>query len=257
MRTSNASPSPLPLPKRRPLLRQQFPLSIVFIILLVGFSIGTRFRWAVPAPRDPVSIFQVPPSAPTQRGTSVSAASVITAPNSNNGDAEHQRARTTRAAAIAATAPSSTEDVFMGFIGPDPALGAVLATTGPGKGKPCVDCIFVGVTTCCKTWNRTQTLLHQLFLSNDNMHIIVFDDMSDDDSKARVEALGLTVMQPPKLKNVGLTEMMNLMWRYFYARSELQTMFVVNNDIQISPYRTFEKLNRCLQSVEVRTLYIH
>ncbi len=39
--------------------------------------------------------------------------------------------------------------------------------------------------------------------------------------------------------------------RYFYARPELVSMFVVNNDLEISPYRTFEKLNKCLLSFEV------
>ena len=141
---------------------------------------------------------------------------------------------------------------FLGPVGPDPALGAVLTTTGPRKGLPCVDCIFVGVTICCKTWNRTEKLLTQLLASDDNMHIVVFDDMSEDDSKGRAEALSLAVMQPPKLKNIGLTQMMNLMWRYYYARPELQSMFVVNNDLEISPFRTFEKLNNCLQSIQVR-----
>ena len=136
-------------------------------------------------------------------------------------------------------------------MGPDPALGPVVTTTGPNKGKPCVDCIFVGVTICCKSWARTEKLLGQLLASNDNMHVVVFDDMSEDDSKARVEALGLTVMQPPKLVNFGLTKMMNLMWRYFYARPELASMFVVNNDLEISPDRTFDKLHRCLMSIEV------
>jgi hypothetical protein len=136
-------------------------------------------------------------------------------------------------------------------VGPDLALGPVLTTTGPNKGKPCVDCIFVGVTTCCKSWVRTQKLLGQLLASNDNMHIVVFDDMSEDDTKVLVEAMGLPVMQPPKLQNMGLTKMMNLMWRYFYARPELVTMFVVNNDLEISPDRTFDKLNKCLLSIEV------
>jgi hypothetical protein len=89
---------------------------------------------------------------------------------------------------------------FLGPLGPDPLLGPVLATTGPGMGKPCVDCIFVGVTTCCKTWNRTEILLKQLVQSNDNMHIVVFDDMSLDDTKDNAERLGFAVMQPPKLK---------------------------------------------------------
>ena len=150
--------------------------------------------------------------------------------------------------------PGPEEEVprFRGPFGPDPALGAVLTTTGPRKGLPCVDCIFVGVTICCKTWNRTEKLLTQLLASDDNMHIVVFDDMSEDDSKGRAEALSLAVMQPPKLKNIGLTQMMNLMWRYYYARPELQSMFVVNNDLEISPFRTFEKLNHCLRNIEVR-----
>jgi hypothetical protein len=140
---------------------------------------------------------------------------------------------------------------FKGPYGPDPALGPVLATTGPNKGQPCSDCIFVGVTTCCKSWDRTQKLLTQLLASNDNMHIMVFDDMSEDDSTARVQAMGVSVLQPPNLQNIGLTQLMNLMWRYFYARPELVSMFVVNNDLEVSPYRTFEKLNRCLQSIQV------
>jgi hypothetical protein len=104
--------------------------------------------------------------------------------------------------------------VFKGPIGPDPALGPVMTTTGPNKGHPCQDCIFVGVTTCCKTWERTEKLLRQLLATEDNLHIVVFDDMSEDDTKVRAEAMGLTVMLPPKLQNVGLTKQMNLMWRY-------------------------------------------
>jgi hypothetical protein len=146
----------------------------------------------------------------------------------------------------------SNKPKFRGPIGPDPALGAVVATTGSGKGKPCVDCILVALTTCCVSWERTEIILRQLLQSTDNVHLVVFDDMSTDDTVARVKAMGLPVVQPPKLANVGLTEMMNLVWRYFYARPELQSMFVVNNDVQISPKRTFEKMNKCLQSVEVR-----
>jgi hypothetical protein len=141
---------------------------------------------------------------------------------------------------------------FKGPFGPDPALGPVLATTGPNKGKPCVDCIFVGVTICCKSWDRTEKLLTQLLASNDNMHVVVFDDMSEDDSKLLVEDLGLLVLQPPKRQNIGLTKIMNLIWRYFYARRELQSMFVVNNDLEISPFRTFEKLDHCLMNLQVQ-----
>jgi hypothetical protein len=158
------------------------------------------------------------------------------------------------AATEATTTAGVTGDakpVFKGPIGPDPALGRVLATTGPNKGRPCVDCIGIALTTCCKSWDRTAVILDQLLRSNDNMHIIVFDDMTEDDSKQRVEAMGLTVLQPPSLKNVGLTEIMNLAWRYFYARPELASLFIVNNDIQISPDRTFEKLHNCLMRIEV------
>lgn len=153
---------------------------------------------------------------------------------------------------IATAAPTDADgaSIFKGPIGPNPALGPLLTTTGPNKGHPCVDCILVGVTTCCKTWERTEKLLRQMLATNDNLHIAVFDDMSEDDTRARAEAMGLPVIQPPRLENVGLTKMMNLMWRYFYARPELVSMFVVNNDLEISPYRTFEKLNKCLLSFE-------
>jgi hypothetical protein len=117
---------------------------------------------------------------------------------------------------IATAAPTDADGVsiFKGPIGPNPALGPLLTTTGPNKGRPCVDCILVGVTTCCKTWERTEKLLRQMLATNDNLHIAVFDDMSEDDTRARAEAMGLPVIQPPRLENVGLTKMMNLMWRY-------------------------------------------
>ena len=44
--------------------------------------------------------------------------------------------------------------------------------------------------------------------------------------------------------------------RYFYSRPELASMFVVNNDLEISPDRTFEKLNKCLLSLPVRSFGI-
>jgi hypothetical protein len=138
--------------------------------------------------------------------------------------------------------------VFMGPVGPK---GPVIASAGPNTGKVCSKCIFVAVTTCCKTWNTTRVLLSQLLASDDNIHVAVFDDISTDEGVERVRELGITVVQPESGKGVGLTELMNLAWRYYYARPELDTMMLMNNDLQISTKGTFRKLNRCLHSFEV------
>ena len=44
---------------------------------------------------------------------------------------------------------------------------------------------------------------------------------------------------------------MNLMWAYFHLRPELISMFVMNNDLQVSPFDTFTRFNRCIQSIQV------
>lgn len=44
---------------------------------------------------------------------------------------------------------------------------------------------------------------------------------------------------------------MNLMWAYFHLRPELISMFVMNNDLQVSPFGTFTRFNRCIQSIPV------
>ena len=46
---------------------------------------------------------------------------------------------------------------------------------------------------------------------------------------------------------------MNLMWAYFHLRPELISMFVMNNDLQVSPFGTFTRFNRCIQSIQVKT----
>ena len=66
-------------------------------------------------------------------------------------------------------------------------------------------CVCVQVLTCFKTWDRTQVLLRQLLVSTDNLHVVVFDDMSDDDTKERAEAMGVAVLQPHTQRNVGMT----------------------------------------------------
>ena len=251
------------------------PFTIPFMFILIGFAMGVWYQSHYPtgvlASRYvPKSVDGVEPLIQTaSQPVTVASAVTVAAPRAATvvplvdanavsdtviEDPQHADdvAVSDAPSASSTTTRRHSNKVFAGVVGPDPALGAVLATTGPGKDQPCVNCILVGVTICCKSWKRTETLLKQLLASDDNMHVVVFDDMSEDDSKARAEALGLTVIQPPDLKNVGLTEMMNVMWRYFYARPELQSMFVVNNDIEVSPYKTFSKLNNCLQGIEVR-----
>ena len=146
------------------------------------------------------------------------------------------------------TVPPLKGPRFMGPIGPP---GTVLATAGPNKGKPCVDCVFVAVTMCCKSWNVTQILIHQLLQSEDNIHVVVFDDRSKDDGPQQASALGLHVVQPTNPNGIGLTAMMNVAWRYFYHRPELDTMHLLNNDLQIATKNTFAKLNRCMHNIEV------
>lgn len=68
-----------------------------------------------------------------------------------------------------------------------------------------IACVCEQVLTCFKTWDRTQVLLRQLLVSTDNLHVVVFDDMSDDDTKERAEAMGIAVLQPHTQRNVGMT----------------------------------------------------
>ena len=148
-------------------------------------------------------------------------------------------------------APAAADPVFQGVLGPAIEDGPVVATTGPMKGQMCIDCIFIAVTACCDSWHLTGTLLEQLLASDDNLHVVVFDDMSFDGGDKKAAELGITVVQPANGKSGGLTNLMNMAWRYFYARPELKSLWLLNNDVQVSPYGTFSKLDRCLSNAVV------
>ena len=118
------------------------------------------------------------------------------------------------------------------FYPPDP-VAAVKHNTGY---------IMVAITTCCNSWNMTQQLLLSLKAMDDPIHVVLFDDNSKDGTPEKAAAMGFPVMTTGRM--TGNTANMNRAWKYFSSYPGLQSVFIMNNDIQVAP-GTFTKLNRC------------
>lgn len=151
---------------------------------------------------------------------------------------------------VVVTLPARPGKEWLGPVGPDPALGPVTISAGPHKGQPCVNCPVLAITTCCTSWGFTEIFLSQLLTVDDDIHIVIFDDISKDGGAENALAMGFTVIQPKE--NAGLTALMNMAWRYFYARPELSLLMLMNNDLEISRFGTIAKLARCMSHVKVR-----
>jgi hypothetical protein len=60
--------------------------------------------------------------------------------------------------------------------------------------------------------------------------------------------MGFPVFTVPT--SYGLTSSMNRAWKYFTSFDALQSLFIMNNDIQVAP-TAFSKLHRCLMKQPV------
>jgi hypothetical protein len=242
------------------------PRSKAFCLLVVVFSVGTICHIGVNSTMlSGNDALELNPGSVIANRPAGSEGKVVRAPRSTAALPAKNKSEVSgkaQAGSPAATGPvnaravqdltlpnkAAKPSVLLGHIGPD---GPAIATAGPNKGKPCDKCVFVAVTTCCSTWPVTSILLQQLLQSNDNIHVAVFDDMSTDGLEAGVKALGLPLVRPPGGASVGLTRLMNHAWQYYADRPELDVLYIMNNDLQMSPLNTFSKLARCLHSIEV------
>ena len=86
---------------------------------------------------------------------------------------------------------------------------------------------------------------------HDPVHVVVIDDASTDGSPEKAAAMGYPVLS--LAKNKGATHGMNRAWQYFTAHPELQSLFILNNDIIVSE-GTFVKLHRCLMEAAPGTI---
>lgn len=108
--------------------------------------------------------------------------------------------------------------------------------------------IMVAVATCCRSWNMTRGLLESLMAMDDPLHVVIFDDASKDGLPELASEMGFPVFSVPT--GYGLTSSMNRAWKYFTSFDALQSLFIMNNDIQVAP-RAFTKLHRCLMKQPV------
>ena len=106
--------------------------------------------------------------------------------------------------------------------------------------------IMVAVLSCCNKWDLTKLLLESLTAQTDPTHIVVLDDGSEDGAPEKAAAMGYPVLG--LARNKGATHGMNRAWQYFTAHPELQSMFILNNDIIVAE-GTFSKLHRCTMSM--------
>ena len=104
--------------------------------------------------------------------------------------------------------------------------------------------IMVAITSCCRSWGVTEPLLKSLLAMDDPIHIVLFDDNSQDGAQEKAAAMGIPVFTTGR--KTGVTASMNRAWKYFLSYPQLQSLFILNNDISVEP-GSFTKLHNCLQ----------
>ena len=128
---------------------------------------------------------------------------------------------------------------------PGPPL-SVLYPPDPKKAKQNTGYVMVAVTSCCNGWERTEKLLQTLLAMDDPIHVVLVDDNSQDGAQEKAAAMGIPVIGTTCM--TGNTANMVRAWKYFLSYPQLQTLFILNNDIDVVG-GTFTKLNRCLRSL--------
>lgn len=106
--------------------------------------------------------------------------------------------------------------------------------------------IMVAVLSCCDSWPITKALLESITAMSDPVHLVVIDDASEDGAPEKAAAMGYPVLGLQK--NGGATQGMNRAWQYFTAHPELQSLWVLNNDILVSE-GAFTNLHRCAMTM--------
>lgn len=125
---------------------------------------------------------------------------------------------------------------------------SILYSPDPVKGLDNTGYILVVVTSCCNSWNITLPLLASLVSLRDPIHVVLIDDYSQDGSPELAAAMGIPVLTTGRM--TGLTASMNRAWQYFTSYPQLQSMFILNNDVQVAN-DTFNRLHRCATHMPV------
>ena len=136
-----------------------------------------------------------------------------------------------------AVLPSMSSAMSSAVSSANDATRALLATDAAASDAPSQQ-ILVAMTAC-NQWHLSSAAVDNLASLTDDIHVIVFDDHSEDGTAelARLRGVEVVAMDAP----MGVTHAWNLAYQHFKSRPQYSALFIVNNDITF-PNNSFTRM---------------